>query len=81
MVGSVRNKHVDANNIVKDEAAETIAAINAAKNSLRTRAGYSPRQWVFSCNQRLPGDPFDAPEEDGVRDLASADAINLHGSR
>ena len=71
---AIWDKHVDANNIVKEEAVEAIAAINAAKNSLRTRAGYSPRHWVFGCNQRLPGDPFDAPEEEGIRDLATADA-------
>ncbi|OLQ05060.1 Copia protein [Symbiodinium microadriaticum] len=71
---AIWKKHVEANLIMKDEAAETMVAINAAKNSLRNRSGYSPRQWVFGSNQRLPGDPFDAPEEEGLRDLASVDS-------
>ncbi|CAE7268762.1 GIP, partial [Symbiodinium sp. CCMP2456] len=66
---AVWKKHVEANLILKEEAPEAIAAINAAKNSLRNRSGYSPRQWLFGANQRLPGDPFDAPEEDGIHDL------------
>ena len=71
---AIWKKHVEANLIMKDEAAETMVAINAAKNGLRNRSGYSPRQWVFGSNQRLPGDPFDAPEEDGLRDLTTVDS-------
>ena len=64
-------KHVDATFLTKDEAAEAMTAINAAKNGLRNRSGFSPRQWVFGCNERLPGDPFDAPEERGVVEIAT----------
>ncbi|CAE7767076.1 RE1 [Symbiodinium sp. CCMP2592] len=66
---AIWKKHTEDNLILKDEAAEAIAAINSAKNGLRNRSGYSPRQWVFGANQRLPGDPFDAPD-----DLTTADS-------
>ena len=37
-----------------------------AKNQLRNRSGFSPRQWVFGTNGRQIGDLFD-----GTNDMAS----------
>lgn len=37
-----------------------------AKNQLRNKSGYLPRQWVFGTQMRMPGDMFDShlrPEE------------------
>ena len=42
--------------IVDSEIDEAVAAVCDSKNSLRNRRGFSPRQWVFGLNQRLPGD-------------------------
>jgi hypothetical protein len=42
--------------IVDSEIDEAVAAVCDSKNSLRNRSGFSPRQWVFGLNQRLPGD-------------------------
>ena len=36
--------------VLLEEVADAIATVNEAKNSLRNRSGYSPRQWVFGTN-------------------------------
>ena len=51
---------------------EAMAATSDAKNQLRNRSGFSPRQWVFGCNARMPGDLFDGNEE-----LASLDSVTV----
>lgn len=51
---------------------EAMAATSDAKNQLRNRSGYSPRQWVFGTQMRLQGDLFDRPEE-----LASLEGITV----
>ena len=33
-----------------EEVQDTVAIVNEAKNSLRNRSGFSPRQWVFGAN-------------------------------
>lgn len=59
--------------IIDAEIDEAIAAVCDSKNSLRNRSGYSPRQWVFGVNQRLPGDLFDNTHEMSTIDAASAE--------
>eukprot|EP00438_Fugacium_kawagutii_P025852 Skav231407 [mRNA] locus=scaffold4039:44689:52020:- [translate_table: standard] len=59
-------KLVDEMVIVKSEFQEAVACTSDAKNQLRNKSGYSPRQWVFGCQPRANGDLFDGhlgPEE------------------
>jgi hypothetical protein len=42
-----------------DEMWEATAAVNKARNTLRNKSGFSPRQWVFGSNGRLVPDPED----------------------
>ena len=60
--------------VVDSEIDEAVAAVCNSKNSLRNRSGYSPRQWVFGVNQRLPGDLFDGDHEMSTLDAASAES-------
>ena len=55
-------------NTLLEEVEETIAAVNEAKNGLRNRSGFSPRQWVFG-NNGLRDDDHGTQDFD----LASAD--------
>ena len=48
------------------------AATSGAKNSLRRRCGFSPEQWVWGRDARIPADLID-----GSGDIASHDAV-LH---
>lgn len=60
--------------ITEEELPEAVAACNDAKNSLRNRSGYSPRQWVFGAQARTVGDLFDGDQELAANHAASADA-------
>jgi hypothetical protein len=42
---------------------DAAAAVNEARNTLRNRSGFSPRQWVFGSNGRLVPDPEDGAEQ------------------
>ncbi|CAE7197707.1 unnamed protein product [Symbiodinium sp. CCMP2592] len=42
--------------ITEDEVELVVPVINAAKNDLRRRCGYSPSQWVFGKAPRVPED-------------------------
>ena len=44
-------------NVTDKDIADATAAVNEARNTLRNRSGYSPRQWVFGSNGRLVPDP------------------------
>lgn len=57
------DKLVEEELITDDELEEAVAATSDAKNQLRTRSGYSPRQWVFGTQMRVPRDEFDLNEE------------------
>ena len=60
--------------VFKDEMPEAAAFVSDAKNQLRNRSGYSPRQWVFGSNGRQPQDLLDADSQDlEAMDLASPD--------
>ena len=56
-------KLVEDHAIMDYEVEEAVAATSDAKNQLRNRSGYSPRQWVFGSSMRNTGDLFDGPEE------------------
>ncbi len=56
-------KLVEKNLILKDELSEAVAAVSDAKNSLRNKSGFSPRQWVFGSNGRQVGDLFDGDHD------------------
>ena len=63
-------KFVEENLVLDSEVEEAMAAVSDAKNQLRNRSGYSPRQWVFGANQKLQGDCID-----GDGDVSSLGAI------
>ena len=67
-------KLVEENLILKDELSEAVAAVSDAKNSLRNKSGFSPRQWVFGSNGRQVGDLFDGDHELPGIPLESPDA-------
>eukprot|EP00974_Lingulodinium_polyedra_P044147 4236154-Lingulodinium_polyedra.AAC.1 len=46
------------------------ACVSQAKNTLRRRCGYSPAQWVFGADPRLPGCIVDEPGQLAVHDQA-----------
>eukprot|EP00435_Cladocopium_sp_Y103_P068690 s358_g32.t1 len=50
---------------------DAACAVSEARNSLRNRAGFSPRQWVFGTNGRLVPDL----EDGGGSDLSAIDAV------
>ena len=56
---SIWERTVDSAMIVEQEVAWAVAEVSNAKNQLRNKDGYSPRQWVFGANPRMPGDVFD----------------------
>ena len=45
--------------VMDNEIWEATAAVNEARNTLRNKSGFSPRQWVFGSNGRLVPDPED----------------------
>lgn len=51
---TIWNKLVTEMNILDDELAEAIACTSDAKNQLRNKSGYSPRQWVFGTQLKMP---------------------------
>ena len=51
-----------------EEICDTIVVVNEAKNCLRNRSGFSPRQWVFGSNS-LRDDDYGTQDFD----LASPD--------
>ncbi|CAE7629272.1 RE2, partial [Symbiodinium sp. KB8] len=67
---AIWDKVVAAQGTLTEEAEDTAAAVNDAKNSLRNHAGFSPRQWLFGANDHRGDDyenaigetesPFDA---------------------
>lgn len=63
---SIWSKLVDELTVVEEEFAEAVACTSDAKNQLRNKSGYSPRQWVFGTQMKMTGDFFDShlgPEE------------------
>ena len=44
------SKVVEATKTLREEVPEAVSVVNNAKNTLRNRAGFSPRQWVFGSN-------------------------------
>ena len=63
----VCNEHI----VCDHEIWDAMGAVSDARNSLRNRAGFSPRQWVFGTNGRVVPDL-----EDGERnDLSAISAV------
>ena len=63
---AIWSKLVEELQVVDAELNEAIACTNDAKNQLRNKSGYSPRQWVFGTQMKMAGDLFDSqlgPEE------------------
>ena len=67
-------KLVEEQLVLEEEVAEASAAVSDAKNQLRNRSGYSPRQWVFGTNGRQVGDLFDGAEDAAAFPVDSADS-------
>ena len=68
------DKLVEDKLVTLDETIEAAAFVSDAKNLLRNRSGYSPRQWVFGCNGRQPQDLLDMDSQEiEAIDLASPD--------
>ena len=57
---AIWKKLVEDLTVLEDEFAEAVACTSDAKNQLRNKSGYSPRQWVFGTQMRMPGDLFDS---------------------
>ena len=55
---AIWDKVVAAQGTLTEEAEETAAAVNDAKNTLRNHAGFSPRQWLFGSNDHR-GDDYE----------------------
>ena len=61
--------------VFEDEMSEAMGMVSDAKNQLRNRSGYSPRQWVFGSNGRQPSDIFDMNDTELEKvDIASPDS-------
>ena len=60
--------------MLEEEFAEACAAVSDAKNQLRNKSGFSPRQWVFGSNGRQVGDLFDGTEDVAAIPLETADS-------
>jgi hypothetical protein len=67
-------KLLEENLILEEEFTEACAAVSDAKNSLRNRSGFSPRQWVFGSNGRQVGDLFDGSDDTASFPAGSPDA-------
>ena len=67
-------KLVEQKTVVESEIEEAAAAVSDAKNGLRNKSGYSPRQWVFGCSARDGVDIFDGDHEVASLQAASADS-------
>ena len=66
-------KMVEEAMVVDYEVDWAVDATSNAKNQLRNRDGYSPRQWVFGTNPRMPGDVVDEPGAIGSLSLVTTD--------
>ncbi|CAE7565069.1 unnamed protein product [Symbiodinium microadriaticum] len=71
---AIWDKLVPERHIVASEVGEAAAAVSDAKNQLRNRSGYSPRQCVFGANQRLPGDVFEGSGERNCHEADTAES-------
>ena len=68
-------KLVEDHLVFEEEIPEAAAMVSDAKNQLRNRSGYSPRQWVFGSNGRQAPDIFDMDDTQlEMVDLASPDS-------
>ena len=65
----------EAAEVRDDDIMEACAAVNDARNTLRNRSGFSPRQWVFGSNGRLVPDL-----EDGGSELSALYAATPEGA-
>ncbi len=65
-------KLVEDKLVILEEMIEAAAFISDAKNLLRNRSGYSPRQWVFGCNGRQPQNLL----EMDAHELEAIDLVN-----
>ena len=63
-----------AEGIRDEDMLDAICAVNDARNSLRNRSGFSPRQWVFGTNGRLVADL-----EDGGHEMSALHAVTPEG--
>ena len=59
---SVWDKLCVEHKIIDSELWEATSAVNEARNTLRNRSGFSPRQWVFGNNGRLVPDPEESSD-------------------
>ena len=64
---SIWDKVVKAENAILEEVPEVVAAVSEAKNTLRNRSGFSPRQWLLGSNGRMDDDDDNV----GMYNLAS----------
>ena len=63
---NIWKKLVEDLTVTDEEFTEAVACTSDAKNQLRNKSGYSPRQWVFGTQMKMAGDLFDShlgPEE------------------
>ena len=67
-------KFVEETLVLEEEIFEACAAVSDAKNQLRNKSGFSPRQWVFGSNGRQVGDLFDGTEDVAAIPLETADS-------
>ena len=59
------------------EVRTACTCVSQAKNSLRRRCGFSPAQWVFGAEAKLPGCLVDATEQLAVHAAASSPASEI----
>ncbi|CAE6959768.1 HSP90 [Symbiodinium sp. CCMP2592] len=71
---SIWERVVDSEMVADYEVAWAAAEVSNAKNQLRNKDGYSPRQWVFGVNPRLPGDVLDEPHNLSAMSHLTTDA-------
>ena len=50
---NVWQKVVDDNAVMDEDILDAACAVSEARNTLRNRSGFSPRQWVFGTNGKL----------------------------
>ena len=67
-------KFMEETLVLEEEFAEACAEVSDAKNQLRNKSGFSPRQWVFGSNGRQVGDLFDGTEDVAAIPLETADS-------
>ena len=63
-----------AESLMDEDLEDGICAVNEARNTLRNRSGFSPRQWVFGSNGRNVPDL-----EDGGHELSALHAVTPEG--